>query len=233
MHMRVDEACKVLCREVLDAAKAKKFQTRVEEEYRVNMCAIGSERNWTGASALVHNSTRSQRCAVLEQPSTHVFQKRLRLYHEAASHLMAAVSVYDPNIATSAGVQQRGHGILKALQDPGQSARRHGALEEAWRRGHQDLRPRLSRRHQGPCRRSGAPPARTRPSRPCNGCVRHGGCHVHRDANLTRACMARLRRGPCRHRPPPCRAPTRSQRERARGAAQARTPSSPALRGRS
>lgn len=40
MHMRGDEACKVLCDPLtLDAAKAKKFQTRVEEEYRVNMCA--------------------------------------------------------------------------------------------------------------------------------------------------------------------------------------------------
>lgn len=41
MHMRGDEACKVLCDPLtLDAAKAKKFQTRVEEEYRVNMCAF-------------------------------------------------------------------------------------------------------------------------------------------------------------------------------------------------
>jgi hypothetical protein len=41
MSMRHDEQCKLLCPPVkLDAAKAKAFRTRVEEEYRVNMCAF-------------------------------------------------------------------------------------------------------------------------------------------------------------------------------------------------
>lgn len=41
MSMRTDEQCKLLCPPVkLDAAKAKAFRTRVEEEYRVNMCAF-------------------------------------------------------------------------------------------------------------------------------------------------------------------------------------------------
>jgi hypothetical protein len=37
--MKTDEACKVLCAQTLEASMAKKFQIRVEEEYRVNMCA--------------------------------------------------------------------------------------------------------------------------------------------------------------------------------------------------
>ena len=39
MSMRVDEQCKFLCVQTLDAARAKAFRTRVEEGYRVNMCA--------------------------------------------------------------------------------------------------------------------------------------------------------------------------------------------------
>lgn len=38
IFMRVDEQCKFLCSLPLDAARAKAFQTRVEESYRVNMC---------------------------------------------------------------------------------------------------------------------------------------------------------------------------------------------------
>jgi hypothetical protein len=39
--MRRDEQCELLCPPVkLDAAKANAFRTRVEEEYRVNMCAF-------------------------------------------------------------------------------------------------------------------------------------------------------------------------------------------------
>jgi hypothetical protein len=38
ISMRTDEQCKFLCVQPLVAARAKAFRTRVEEEYRVNMC---------------------------------------------------------------------------------------------------------------------------------------------------------------------------------------------------
>lgn len=38
--MRVDEQCRYMCRiEALQPAQTKAFRTRVEEDYRVNMCA--------------------------------------------------------------------------------------------------------------------------------------------------------------------------------------------------
>ena len=40
MAMRTDEQCKFLCTQQLDAARAKAFRTRVEEDYRVNMCGV-------------------------------------------------------------------------------------------------------------------------------------------------------------------------------------------------
>jgi hypothetical protein len=38
--MQTDEACAFLCERTLDAKMAKKFQVRVKEDYRVNMCAL-------------------------------------------------------------------------------------------------------------------------------------------------------------------------------------------------
>ena len=38
--MRVDEQCKVLCRiEKLSAAQAAAFRQKIEDDYKVNMCA--------------------------------------------------------------------------------------------------------------------------------------------------------------------------------------------------
>ena len=40
IKMRVDEQCNVLCRiDSLSSAQAKAFRKRVEDDYRVNMCA--------------------------------------------------------------------------------------------------------------------------------------------------------------------------------------------------
>lgn len=37
--MRVDEQCKLLCRiESLSSGQAKAFRTKIEDDYRVNMC---------------------------------------------------------------------------------------------------------------------------------------------------------------------------------------------------
>ena len=45
--IRLDEQCKYLCRiEALSSAQAKAFRGRVEEDYRVNMCAAA----WPGAT---------------------------------------------------------------------------------------------------------------------------------------------------------------------------------------
>ena len=41
LSMRADEQCKFLCRiPALSENEAKQFQTRIKEEYRVNMCVL-------------------------------------------------------------------------------------------------------------------------------------------------------------------------------------------------
>ena len=58
--MRTDEQCKLLCPPVkLDAAKAKAFRTRVEEEYRVNMCAFPAPGYHLGAACHAQSVSHS------------------------------------------------------------------------------------------------------------------------------------------------------------------------------
>jgi transmembrane 9 superfamily member 2/4 len=50
--MRVDEQCNVLCRiESLSSAQAKAFRKRVEEDYRVNMCAQSPQHHLIAVGA--------------------------------------------------------------------------------------------------------------------------------------------------------------------------------------
>lgn len=68
--MRVDEQCKVLCRiESLSAGQAKAFRGKIEDDYRVNMCAGSAACFWGGcnpkiimACALPRSTLRIAQC---------------------------------------------------------------------------------------------------------------------------------------------------------------------------